>query len=150
MLTRAEIPGLVFTAMLIALGAILIRWQWRSWKRAAVNSPDTLHLLWPQHLRRMKVAVLIVLEGCLLSIGDTLLPVLQRLGRITPRQMAILWTIDVMVILGVAIWLVLLALGDMFTTIAQNRRELLHSRQQERFLCDEIERFHEMGDDPPT
>lgn len=148
MLTRAEIPGLVCTALLVALGVSLAVWHRRSWKRANVSAASAIPLHWPQYLRRMKVAALITLEGVLLCLGDTVLPVLQRLGSISPRQMAILWTIDVLVILCVAIWLALLALGDMAASVALNRRVRQYTLQQEKSLCEELERFREIREDP--
>lgn len=147
MLTRAEIPGLVCSALLMALGVSLAGWHWRSWKRALAESPTAIAPLWLQYLRRVKMAVLIALEGVLLCLGDTLLPVLQRLGMITMRQMAILWTIDVLVILCVAVWLVLLALRDLTASIAFTRRMRQLALQQEKSLCEELERFRETRED---
>ncbi|RLS44440.1 MAG: hypothetical protein DWH81_00870 [Planctomycetota bacterium] len=147
MLTRAEIPGLVCTALLMALGVSLASWYWRSWKQGAAESPTTLPALRVQYLRRSKMAMLIAIEGVLLCLGDTVLPVMQRMGTINPRQMAVLWTLDVLVMLGVAFWLAILALRDLAASIALNRRVRQQTLLQEKSLCEELNRFREMRED---
>lgn len=146
MLTRAEIPGLVFSALLIALGVSFACWYLRSW-RASAETQATLLTSPLQPLRRAKMALLIAIEGILLCLGDTVLPVLQRAGTINPRQMAVLWTLDVLVILGAAFWLALLALSDMAASIALNRRVRQQTLQQEQSLCEELNRFRETRED---
>jgi hypothetical protein len=147
MLTRAEIPGLICTALLLALGVPGAWWYRRAWRRTA-GEPPTLAVTPPaQSLRRAKMAMLIAIEGVLLCLGDAVLPVLQRAGLITPRPMAVLWTLDVLVMLGVAFWLMLLALGDMSASIARNRRVRQHTLQQEKSLCEELNRFREIRED---
>lgn len=91
--------------------------------------------------------MLIAVEGMLLCLGDTVLPVLQRAGAINPRQMAVLWTLDVLVMLGVAFWLILLALSDMSASIALNRRVRQQTLQQQKSLCEELNRFREIRED---
>jgi len=150
MLTRAEIPGLICTALLVLVGLFLVRWHWRSWKRIE-NDPEQATLTrWFQSRRRMQVAGLIVFEGLLLCVGDAILPILQRADWITPRQLAAMWGIDMLAILLVAIWLVLLAMGDLAVAVAQARLERLRAGQQERSLCEEIERFRDLHGDPET
>ena len=143
MLTRAEIPGLLCSALLVTVGIFLAVWHWRSWKRIAHDAELATPTRWSQSRRRMQVAGLIALEGLLLCAGDAVLPILQRAGRINARQMAALWSIDVLVMLLVAVWLALLAMGDMAISMAQARLERLRSRQRERELCEEIERYRE-------
>lgn len=149
MLTRAEIPGLICTALLMGLGLPVASWYWRAWKQAVVQPPSPNLAVSPpaQSLRRAKTAMLIAVEGMLLCLGDTVLPVLQRAGAINPRQMAVLWTLDVLVMLGVAFWLILLALSDMSASIALNRRVRQQTLQQEKSLCEELNRFREIRED---
>lgn len=147
MLTRAEIPGLICTALLMALGVPLASWYCRAWKRTAVESSASTVSPPAQSLRRAKMAMLIAIEGVLLCLGDTVLPVLQRAGTINLRQMAILWTLDVLVMLGVAFWLILLALSEMSASIVLNRRVRQQTLQQEKSLCEELNRFREIRED---
>jgi len=93
------------------------------------------------------MAMLIAIEGVLLCLGDTVLPVMQRMGTINPRQMAVLWTLDVLVMLGVAFWLAILALRDLAASIALNRRVRQQTLLQEKSLCEELNRFREMRED---
>jgi len=147
MLTRAEIPGLLFATLLVSVGIFLGIWHWRSWRRVADDPEQATPTRWSQSRRRMQVAALIALEGLLLCAGDAVLPILQRAEWINPRQMAALWSIDVLAMLLVAVWLALLAMGDMAISVAQARLERLRARQQERVLCEEIERYRELHGD---
>lgn len=147
MLTRAEIPGLISAALLMAVGLSVASWYWREWKRTAVEPPNLALSPPTQSLRRAKMAMLIAIEGMLLCLGDTILAVLLRAGTINPRQIAILWTLDVLVMLGVAFWLILLALRDMSASIALNRRVRQQTLLQEKSLCEELNRFREIRED---
>ncbi|MFO1006002.1 MAG: hypothetical protein U0929_08585 [Planctomycetaceae bacterium] len=147
MLTRAEIPGLISAALLMAVGLSVASWYWRAWKRTAVEPPNLTLSPPAQSLRRAKMAMLIAIEGMLLCLGDTILAVLLRAGTINPRQIAILWTLDVLVMLGVAFWLILLALRDMSASIALNRRVRQQTLLQEKSLCEELNRFREIRED---
>lgn len=141
MLTRAEIPGLLATLCLVVLGTVLVIWHWQSWKRDARDSRSITPERWSQCRRRMQVAVMIALEGVLLCLGDTVLPILYRAGLISERKMAGLWTIDVLFMLLLAVWIALLALGDLAVTATGARRELRTMRQRQRELQEELERL---------
>ncbi len=148
MLTQVEIPGLLCTALLVLGGLSLGVWHWLSWTKIAETPAEATPTRWGQCRRRLQVAGLIAFEGVLLCLGDTVLPILQRQQSISEVRMALLWTIDVLVMLLAAICLVLVAMSDVVTSISQSRMERLRSRQQERVLCEEIERYRELhGDD---
>jgi hypothetical protein len=150
MLTRAEIPGLIFSALLVLVGVCLGSWHWRSWTLIADDPEQSTPTRWSQCRRRMQVAGLIALEGLLLFAGDSVLPILQRAESISKVQMAVLWTIDVLLMLLVAVWLALLAMGDMAVTMSQTRIELLRNRQRERALNEEIERYRKQHGEPES
>ena len=150
MLTRAEIPGLFFAILLVSIGLYLLVWHWRSWKQVADDPERGTQFRWGQTRRRMQVAAILAGEGILLCVGDTILPILERADWITPRRMAELWACDVLVMLLLAAWIALLAIGDMAATASRTRIELLRMRQQERTLCEEIERFREIHDESET
>ena len=147
MLTRAEIPGLLCAAILVAVGLFLIFWHWRSWKRVADDPEQATEFRWSQCRRRIQVAAMLVGVGILLCIGDTILPILERNASISLRRMAVLWACDVLVMLLLAAWIALLALGDMAATASRTRIDLLRMRQRERALCEEIERYREIHGD---
>lgn len=141
MLTRAEIPGLLATTAMVAMGSVLIVWHWTSWKRDSADSNSYSPERWSQCRRRIQVAVMIALEGVLLCLGDAVLPILYRAGMISERKMAGLWTIDVLFMLLLAVWIALLALGDLAVTATGARRELRTMRQKQRELHEELERL---------
>lgn len=148
MLTRAEIPGLIATCVLLALGIGLAVGHWRSWKHDRSDPELASRSRWSQFRRHAQVALLIVVEGLLLCGGDTVLPILERTNRITQKQMAGWWTIDVLLMLAIAVWIALLALGDMAVTVSGTRRELRTMREKERELHQELERFRSRQREP--
>ncbi len=145
MLTRAEIPGLIATIVLVVTGVVLAGWHWRSWSLVAGDPTQATAARWAQCRRRMQVAGLIGLEGILLCFDDTILPILMRAGRISEFQMATTWTIIVLVMLLVAVWIALLAFGDLAVTMSQSRDELRQVRKQEQDLHDEIRRYRQQN-----
>ena len=149
MLTRAEIPGLIVTALLVSLGVLLAVWHWRGWKRIENDLEEGTETRWSQVRRRIQVAVMIALAGVLLCIGDAVLPVLHRGGWMSQAHMTVWWTIDVVLLLFLAVWIALVALGDMALTISHTRVDQLRLRQKQRELAAEIERYREQNGDTP-
>jgi hypothetical protein len=149
MLTRAEIPGLLFSAVLVWVGVLLAIWHWQGWKSIAQDPEEGTETRWSQVRRRIQVAVMIALVGVLLCIGDTVLPILQRGGWMTERRMAVWWTVDVILLLFLAVWIALMALGDMAVTMSRTRVEQLRLRQKQRELTEELERYRQRHGDSP-
>ncbi len=147
MLTRAEIPGLVVTALLVSVGVLLAIWHWRGWKRIENDLEEGTETRWSQVRRRIQVAVMIALAGVLLCLGDAVLPVLQRGGWMTQKRMAVWWTVDMLLLLSLAVWIALMALGDMALTMSRTRVDQLRMRQKQRELTAEIERYREQHGD---
>ena len=147
MLTRAEIPGLFVAALLVSFGLFLTVWQWRGWKRIENDLEEGTEFRWSQVRRRIQVALMIGLVGVLLCLGDTVLPIMQRAGSMTKERMAVWWTVDVILLLFVAAWIALLAIGDMAVTASRARVEQLRIKQQQRELAVEIERYRELHGD---
>ncbi len=147
MLTRAEIPGLIVAAWLVSVGVWLAVWHWRGWKRIAGDPEEGSETRWSQVRLRIQVAIMIALAGVLLCIGDTVLPVLQRRGWMTLQRMAVWWTVDVILLLFLAVWIALMALGDMALTTSRTRVDQLRLRQKQRELTAEIERYREQNGD---
>ena len=147
MLTRAEIPGLIVAALLVSFGLFLTVWHWRGWKRIEHDPEEGTEFRWSQVRRRIQVALMISLVGVLLCLGDTVLPILQRAGVLSEIRMAAWWTVDVILLLFVAVWIALLAIGDMAVTASRARVEQLRIKQQQRELAVEIERYRELHGD---
>lgn len=85
------------------------------------------------------------MEGVLLFMGDTALPIAQRNGLISAFQMATSWTLIVLVMLLAAVWIALLAFGDLAVTMSQSRSEWQRVRRQEQGLHEEIRRFRQQN-----
>ena len=147
MLTRVEIPGLIVTALLVSVGVLLAIWHWRGWKRIENDPEEGTETRWSQVRRRIQVAVMIVLAGVLLCVGDTVLPLLQRGGWMTQQRMTVWWTVDVILLLFLAVWISLMAMGDMALTMSRTRVDRLRLRQKQRELTAEIERYREQHGD---
>ncbi len=147
MLTRAEIPGLIVSTMLVAVGVGLGVWHWRGWKRIENDLEAGTETRWTQVRRRIQVAMMIVLEGVLLCVGDAVLPILHRQGGMTQDRMAVWWTVDVMLLLFLAVWIALIAIGDLAVTMSRSRVDQLRLRQKERELHAEIERYRRIHGD---
>ena len=90
---------------------------------------------------------MIALAGVLLCLGDAVLPVLQRGGWMTQKRMAVWWTVDMLLLLSLAVWIALMALGDMALTMSRTRVDQLRMRQKQRELTAEIERYREQHGD---
>lgn len=146
MLTRAEIPGLCATALLILTGSGLTVWHWQSWKRDSRDPQLATPFRRSQCLRRVQVAFLIALEGVLLCLGDAILPIACRANLISPQKMAVWWTIDVLFMLLIAVWIARLALKEMAATVPTARRELQSLKERERELHEELERLRKRSD----
>lgn len=147
MLTRAEIPGLIVAALLVSVGIFLSAWHWRGWKRIEHDLEEGTEAHWSQVRRRIQVAWMISLAGVLLCLGDTVLPILQRGGHLSKVKMAAWWTVDVILLLFVAVWIALLAIGDMAVSRSRARVQQLRIKQQQRELHVEIERYRELHGD---
>lgn len=147
MLTRAEIPGLVAAALLVSVGIFLTIWHWCGWKRIEHDPELGTEAHWSQVRRRIQVAVMISLAGVLLCLGDTVLPLLQRGGLMSEKRMAVWWSVDMILLLFVAVWIALLAIGDLAVSTSRARVEQLRIKQQQRELHAEIERYRERHGD---
>lgn len=109
------IPAVVMGCLLL-LGAGGLAWfQRAAWKTATagLDVEDDLHQRATRQLRRrLQVSGLLAVIGLLIPIGD-LAPNLRR----SPTMFAIFW----LVVLGLVAWMVLLALGDLASNLAQHR-----------------------------
>ena len=147
MLTRAEIPGLIVAAILVSVGIFLTVWHWRGWKRIEHDLELGTEAHWSQVRRRIQVALMISLTGVLLCLGDTVLPLLERGGSMSKVRMAAWWTADMILLLFVAVWIALLAIGDLAVSTSRARVDQLRIKQQQRELHVEIERYRERHGD---
>lgn len=75
---------------------------------------------------------LVVLIGIMLPIGDLESPWKRHPGW---------WTVYIMIVLGLAVWIMFLACGDLISTRSYSRTALSQLREQQRALEEEAARL---------
>ncbi|GAB4145799.1 MAG: hypothetical protein Tsb009_18150 [Planctomycetaceae bacterium] len=121
---------------LLSFGVWLLRSHIQTW-RAQKNDPtledrERLHL-YARYRRRMQASGIIVLLGVLIPMGDILFSV------ILPRNLAPVWfALYWGVVLLLALWIILLALGDMYSTSVHTKASLSRIRSKQRELEKQI------------
>lgn len=132
-----QIPALVFGACLVIGGSIGLVWHVRSWRRqkesAEISDADRRYYR-RQFGRRIQATGLIVLIGILLPIGD------MDVWKHHPGGWAIFW----MIVLGLALWVMLLGCRDLLSTRVYSRdavAKLRSLREKQRELEQEIARI---------
>lgn len=120
------LPALVFGALLLLAGGLMMASQRRAWRQLQASEAPLADQRFQRRRirRRSNVAGMILLIGVLIPVGDSLIPWKSK-----PGTFAVYWII----VLALAIWTILLALGDLAATRAQMMNELnqLHRRQLE-------------------
>lgn len=108
---------------------------WIAWQRDRSISEGDRSFYKAQYRRRVQVAALLIAIGTLIAAGDLLIP----WDRI-PTLFAIYWG----VILMMAMWLMLLAIGDLVSTGTHNRHSLSESRERLQDLRSELDQIRDM------
>lgn len=128
---------LLFGACVSAVGLAMIASHVRKRRKDAVSeslSDEERRFLDRQYRRRMQTSALTVTVGALIGLCGYLRPF---------RESPIFATCYVVVILGLACWLVLLALGDVAATrvhVSRGRRDIRNSRAALQEAVDELRR----------
>jgi hypothetical protein len=119
------VPAIVFGGFLLLIGGVMLWLQ----RRAKIEADNALtneerSFLRRRIRRRVQIAGMIVLIALMIPVGDSLIP-----WQNAPGTFAVYWSI----VMGLALWTGLLAVGDMAATRAQMARELnrLHRKQLE-------------------
>lgn len=127
--------AIVAGAALILLGLGLMRSHWLSWQRTEqephLERFDYQHYR-SRYRRRMQTSGMIAVIGLLIALGD-MLPLLRRDG----TWFAIYW----FGVLILVLWIVLLALGDLFATRSHSEIALSRLEGQRRELEEELLRL---------
>lgn len=119
------VPAIVFGGFLLLTGVFMLWLQRRA--RGELDNALTNEersFLRKRIRRRVQIAGMIVLIALMIPVGDSLIP-----WQNAPGTFAVYWSI----VMGLALWTGLLAIGDMAATRAQMARELnrLHRKQLE-------------------
>lgn len=124
--------AMLFGAALVIGGILLLRWHRRSWNKQRAEKAATerdLRHFHRQYLRRMQVAVMLVLLGVLIPLGVTGIDWRPR-----PGWWAAYW----LFVLALTLWMACLAVGDMLSQRAYAMAELAKVRRRHRELEQEL------------
>jgi len=117
------VPAAIFGGLLMITGIVMLLVQ-RKQTQKVEPFPDDQAFFQRRMRRRSQVAGMILLVGIMIPVGDSLIS-----WKNAPGTFAVYW----MIVIGLAVWIGLLAVGDMAATRAQMARELnrLHRSQLE-------------------
>lgn len=130
------IPALAFGAFLLVVGGAMLAVQ----RKASRNVDDQAenkreHRFLSRRIRRRtQVAGLILLIGLMIPVGDMLIPWEKR-----PGTFAVYW----IVVIGLAVWTIVLAMGDIASTRMHVSMELSQLRRQQRELEEAARRLRQ-------
>ncbi len=129
------LPALIAGIVLLMIAAGTAWHQWRGWQRgpAALPADDESRIHAARQLRRrLQISAMLGLIGLLIPLGDVL-PIFRR----SPTLFVVFW----LGVLGVVIWIVLLALGDLASNVAQTKLAQSHLHAERKALEQEIRRY---------
>lgn len=133
------LPAVVVGGILIALAAGLGAFQWSAWKSGPAALPEddeTRQHAARQLRRRLQINLMIALVGVMIPLGD-MLPVFRQ----APRLFFIYW----LTVLGLVVWMVVLALGDLASNLAQHRTAQRQLEVERRSIEQQIRRHRAAG-----
>ena len=126
-----------FGGSLIFLGWLMRRWHRAAWEREQIEFVDTPRELrhhQARFRRRTQTSGLIAVIGVLIAVADMPL-VWQQAG---PVIATLMWC----AIVGLCVWIGLLAIGDLATTRAHARANLARLHVQKQELASQLEALH--------
>lgn len=127
--------GLLVGSALLVLSAVLIRMHRRSWRRWQQDrhlAEGERSFYRRQFRRRVQVAILLMVIGVMIAVGDKWIPWQRAPG---------LFTFYWMLIVVLALWIVMLAIGDQIAGMARARVAASRSRTRLTELRGELERI---------
>jgi len=129
-------PALIFGVALVSIGIGLLRWQIRSWRgrQNDANLDDHERTYYGrQFRRRVQISATFAILGVLIVAGDLLLPMQRQQPLLTT-----LYWIGVLLLTG---WVMLLGMGDFWSTASHSRAELTRVRMKHRELERQVVEF---------
>lgn len=137
-----RLPALIF-GLLLAGGGGLMLWThvrtWRSRRGDESLTDNDRQYYRRQFRRRLQVSALVVVIGIMLPIGD-----LEAPWRDHPGGWAVYWY----VVLGLALWIMFLAFGDLVSTRSYSQAAMARLREQQRALEQEAARLRARSANP--
>lgn len=122
-----RIPAILFGAFLLVVGGLMLAAQRRGARRLLESAAGEgeRRFLSLRIRRRSQVAGMIMLVGIMIPVGDALIP--GEAWKHRPATFAIYW----LIVMGLALWTIVLAVGDMVSTQTHVAMEL-HQLQRHR------------------
>jgi hypothetical protein len=139
------LPSLAFGVALAVGGTAAVVWHFRSWRAKQGDSslsPQEREHYRRQYRRRMQTSSIIVLLGVLFPVGDSN-------GFVPWDRHPLAWTMFWFFVLGLTLWVMLLALGDLASTRTHTRDALNRLREQQRELEREAARLRARSTNGP-
>lgn len=137
-----RLPALIFGLLLVTGGAVML-WMhlhsWRSRRDDPSLSQEDRQYYRRQFRRRIQVGGLVVVIGIMLPIIDV-----DSFGKNYPG----LWTAFIMIVLGLSLWIMFLAYGDLVSTRTYSQVALRQLREQQRALEQEAARLKAQATKP--
>lgn len=130
--------SLAFGTALVVLGTWLVRWHrtaWKSQRDDDSHDDREKHHYGLQYRRRIQVAVLLILLGILIPLGDWL-----TMQNKNPRWFAVF----ILAVLAITLWVMLLAMLDWLSTrmhVRATRATIAGLDRKRRELEAEVERL---------
>lgn len=141
------VPSVIVGAVLQLLAIGLAYREWLAWKAGPyLLPPEDESRDHAERLlrRRLRVSLLLALTGIMIPLGD-ILPIFYK----SPS----LWVIHWLGVLAVVVLIVLMALGDLASTVAFNKRAQSELNRERELLKAEIRQYRSQrngqhGNDP--
>jgi hypothetical protein len=144
-MTRQEIPALIVGTLLLIFGGSFI-WRHIRTRQDQLRDESLVETdheyLGRQFRRRLQASSLVCLIGILILVGDLVIP-WGRGGRGDKVAAAFWFAIYWGGIILLALWVMLLALGDYFSIRVNSSVKLSRLKAQEKSLRRELERLRE-------
>ncbi len=133
------IPSFLVGTVLLILAAGLACREWSVWKAGPYHLPpeeESRDHAERQLRRRLRVSLLLALTGVMIPLGD-ILPIFYK----SPS----LWVIHWLSVLAVVVLIVLMALGDLASTVAFNKCAQSALNRERELLEAEIRKYRSQG-----
>jgi hypothetical protein len=133
------IPAIAAGVILFLLAVGLAYREWTVWSTGPSRLPkgdEARDFAHRRLRRRCRVSLLLGLVGVMIPVGDVL-PIFHR----SPRLFVIHW----LSVLALVVIIILLALGDLASSLAFNRKAQAALHRERRSLQEEIRRYREEG-----
>ncbi|HWL09492.1 MAG TPA: hypothetical protein VNQ76_13875 [Planctomicrobium sp.] len=136
-----RIPALLFGGFLLVTAISMLIGQRRGWMAVQKSAQQKeLPFLRRRYRRRSQIAGMILIIGLMIPLGDSLIP-----WENAPGTFAVYW----MIVLALALWTGLLAMGDIMSTKMYMTMELNRLHRQEVQLKEAAKRLRENNNSGP-